>query len=226
MGYRMIHSLLFKQNIKLSLLTVHRYMKEMNLKSIVLKRKPTYLKAKKYKIFKNILNRNFHADKKNIKWCTDFTYIKLSNGSTVYNCSILDLYDRSIVASLNGRNITSELAIKTLQTALEKAKPSKNLILHSDQGVQFTSKEFVKYCSENKIKQSMSKAGCPFDNSPMESFYGKMKLEHLNNYKIKNLEHLNFLVTDYVFRYYNYKRPHSYNNGLTPFEKRNLNNKL
>lgn len=65
----------------------------------------------------------------------------------------------------------------------------------------------------------MSKVGCPYDNAAMESFYGKLKNEHINHYSIKNTDHLNELTDDYIFRYYNHKRPHSALGGLNPFEK-------
>ena len=128
-------------------------------------------------------------------WCTDFTYMTLTNGTMRYNCSVIDLYDRSVVASENSPFITSSLAMCTLEKALSSAKAiPQNLILHSDQGSQFTSAEFVEYCRELGISQSMSRAGCPYDNAPMER--------------------------DYNTYWYNRVRPHSYNGYLTPFEKR------
>lgn len=222
MGYRMIKLMLEKEKINISLLTVHKYMKDLNLKSISFRKRPKYVKGTVHKVFKNLLKRDFKAHSKNLKWCTDFTYIHLTNGKTMYNCCILDLYDRSIVASKTSTSITSELAIQTLKEALDTHKPKPGLLLHSDQGSQFTSKDFTSFCESNKIQQSMSKAGCPYDNAPMESFYGKLKSEHLNHYEIKDSTQLNELTTDYIFRYYHHKRPHSSLGGLTPFEKRYL----
>ena len=170
----MVKSLLDKQGTSLCLLTVHKYMKELNLKSVSFRKRPNYVKGTSHKVFENILNRDFKVDSKNLKWCKDFTYIHSSNG----------------------------------------------LILHSDQRSQYTSKSFTSFCKSNQIQQSMSKAGCPYDNAPMESFYGKFKSEHLNHYTIKNILHLDELTNDYIFRYYHHKRPHSSLGGLTPFEKR------
>lgn len=220
MGYRMIKLSLEKQGTNLSLLTVHKYMKALNLKSISFRKRPNYVKGTSHKVFKNLLNRDFTAPKKNLKWCTDFTYIHSSNGKMMYNCCILDLHDRSVMASRSSTNITADLAIETLTEAIQTHKPTAGLMLHSDQGSQYTSKAFTTFCKSNKIQQSMSKAGCPYDNAPMESFYGKLKSEHLNHYNIKNIENLNELTNDYIFRYYHHKRPHSSLGGLTPFEKR------
>ena len=106
-----------------SAVTVHKYMnKELGLCSIVRKKKLQFQRTQPYKTFENLINQNFHADKINRKWVTDFTYVHLQNGSLRYNCTIIDLHDRCVVASLTGRNITSELAKQTLQKAIESQK--------------------------------------------------------------------------------------------------------
>ena len=172
-------------------------------------------------MFPKLLNRDIKAKKPNSVWCIDFTYLNLSNGGKRYNCTILELYDRSIIATLNGKKITSDLAIKTLKLALKKHKPSySGLILHSDQGSKYTSKEFAEFCSKEKITQSMSKAGCPYDNAPMERYFNtfKNKLIYLFYFKDDNL--LNKAVYDYAYSWYNHIRPHSFNRVLTPFEAR------
>ena len=151
---------------------MHKYLnKELKLFSIVRAKKLNYKKGKPHKIFENLLNQNFYVAEPNKIWCTDFTYLKLTDGNFRYNCSILDLYDRSIVSSITAREMTSELAIKALEKALRKVKKIRNkIILHSDQGSQYSSKKFVEYCKKNMIQQSMSRAGCPYDNAPMERY--------------------------------------------------------
>ena len=76
-----------------------------------------------------------------------------------YNCTIIDLFDRSVIASVSGKNITSQLAIEVLETALASLprQAGKGIVLHSDQGSQFTSKEFTEFCKSNNITQSMSR---------------------------------------------------------------------
>ena len=112
--------------------------------------------GKPHKVFENKLKQDFHADSINQKWCTDFTYLFLKNGDIRYNCSIIDLYDRSVVASITDRRITSGLAILTLQKALDSQPAIKGeLILHSDQGSQYTSKAFIDYCESVHVTQSM-----------------------------------------------------------------------
>lgn len=103
--------------------------------------KPGYEHGNPHKVFDNKLKQNFTADEINRKWCTDFTYLFLANHEVRYNCTIIDLHDRSVIASITDRNITSDLAIRTLRKALESQPTIKDgLILHSDQGSQYTSK--------------------------------------------------------------------------------------
>lgn len=187
-GYRAMRIFIKRYGYEVSNTTMHKYMnKELNLCAVIMHSKPGYKTGKKNKIFDNLLNQNFTVDRKNKVWCTDFTYMRQPNGKFRYNCSIIDLYDRSAVASLNSDYINTDLAINTLKTALKKENYSK-VILHSDQGVQFTSLDFVNFCKANNITQSMSKAGCPYDNAPMERFYNTFKSNFYNVSSFPNVE--------------------------------------
>lgn len=118
LGYRSMQIFLARKGIYLSRPTVHKYMnKELGLYSIVMRKKPAYRRGTPHEIFPNLLKQNFDSDDANQVWCTDFTYMNLTDGSRRYNCSIIDLHDRSVVASLNGKEITSHLAINTLKKA-------------------------------------------------------------------------------------------------------------
>lgn len=195
-------------------------MQELGIRSTVTPKKPTYKKGDCYKKFENYLNRKFHAEKPNEKWCTDFTYIFMGDGRKRYNCSIIDLYDRSVVATLNSSHMDAELAVQTLKIGLERNHHPPGLLLHSVQGPQYTSRTFTDFCKEAGILQSMSKRGCPYDNSPMESFYGTFKAEFIRKHRFSSDEELNKATKEYVYVYYNHTRPHSSNGYQTPFEKR------
>ena len=216
----MMRDLLKGYHYDYSYTTIHKYMKELGLRSVTRRKKPEYRKGNTHRVFPNLLNQNFKADKRNQIWCTDFTYLLLSNGVIRYNCTIIDLYDRSVIASLNGDHITAELAIDTVKIAIKRHKPEKRLILHSDQGRQFTSKEFSDFCQKKNIQQSMSRAGCPYDNAPMERYYNTLKNEHLNLFTYKTKEELDTAVKEFAYVWYNHVRPHSYNQGRTPYAAR------
>ena len=115
-GYRTIHAYLRRKGYHISRLTVHKYMNiEMQLFSISRKKKPDYEHGVAHKVYENKLNQDFNSAEINQKWCTDFTYLFLTDGSKRYNCTIIDLHDRSVVASITERNITADLAKRTWQ---------------------------------------------------------------------------------------------------------------
>ncbi len=221
-GYRSMKVYLERRGYHYSSTTIHKYMNaEMKLYSIVRPKKPQYEHGEAHKVFENKLKQDFTASEINQKWCTDFTYLFLSNRDVRYNCTIIDLHDRSVIASITDKNITSDLAIRTLKKALEsQPKINGELILHSDQGSQFTSKAFTEFCEVSGITQSMSKAGYPYDNAPMERYFNTLKNELIYLYEYDTEEALYQAVEEFAYVDYNYSRPHSYNGYLTPHQAR------
>ena len=221
-GYRNMKVYLERKGYRYSRTTIHKYMnKELKLRSIVRPKKPKYEQGKPHKVFGNKLSQNFTAEAVNQKWCTDFTYLFLADHEVRYNCTIIDLYDRSVIASITDRHITSDLAIRTLQKALStQPQIEGKLILHSDQGSQFTSKAFVDFCESVEVTQSMSRAGYPYDNAPMERYFNTLKNECTNLCDFKTEQSLYQAVEEFAYIEYNYVRPHSYNNYATPHEAR------
>ena len=145
----------------------------------------------------------------------------MKNHEVRYNCTIIDLHARSVVASITDRHITSDLAICTLKKALESQPVLKGeLILHSDQGSQFTSQAFVEFCESVHVTQSMSKVGCPYDNAPMERYFNTLKSELIYLYEYDTEEALYQAVEEFAYVEYNHVRPHSFNGYLTPYQAR------
>lgn len=200
----------------LSKLTVHRYMKALGLKAIVRKKKPAYVKGEENPVSPNIVNREFTAAARNRVWCTDFTYLHLTDGTMRYNCTILDLYSREVVASRCSRRIDARLAIDTLGEALGRTGGKRGILLHSDQGCQYTSAEFREYCGEKGVLQSMSRAGCPYDNAPMERFFNTLKTELVYQKYYQTEAALYQDILSFSYGWYNNVRPHTYNGGLPP----------
>jgi len=114
-GYRMIKNLLERQEIFISNTTAHKYMNtDLELFSIVRRKKPGYKKGTVNEVFLNLLQQKFTVQKPNKIWCTDFTYLPLTDGSMRYNCTIIDLFDRSVVASVTGKILLRSLRLKLL----------------------------------------------------------------------------------------------------------------
>ena len=202
--------------------TIHKYMNtELGLRSIVRPRRPGHVHGKPHKVFENRLKQDFNADTVNQKWCTDFTYLFLNNNEVRYNCTIIDLHDRSVVASITDRHITSDLAIRTLKKALDSQPAIRGeLILHSDQGSQYTSKAFVEFCESVHVTQSMSRAGYPYDNAPMERYFNTLKNECTKLYGFQTEKALYQTVEEFAYVTYNHIRPHSFNGYRTPYQAR------
>ena len=221
-GHRSMRVFLARKGISISKTTVHKYMnKELHLHCICRRKRPGYKKGRAHKIFDNLLDQNFEVSMPNRVWCTDFTYLFLANGNVRYNCTVIDLFDRSVVASTNGKWITTELAIESVKKAISATGcDTSRLILHSDQGTQFTSLEFVLFCQNLGITQSMSHAGCPYDNAPMERYYNTLKEELIYQRTFQTDDELNYAIQEFAYLWYNQIRPHAYDGYLTPYEKR------
>ena len=94
------------------------------------------------------------------------------------------------------------------------------LLVHSDQGSQYTSKEFTEFCEELGITQSMSKAGYPYDNAPMERYFNTLKNDLIYQHYYRTEEELYTAVEEFAHVQYNHVCPHSYNNYKRPYEAR------
>jgi transposase InsO family protein len=214
----MMQKLLEAKGIRLSVQTVRKYMNvELHLKSAT--RKPRYRyhgSSDSGKVFENIINQDFTAKERYTRFCTDITYLFLADGRKRYNCTVIDLYDRAVVASVNSNRINSDLAVAALSKALEKCPETKGVIVHSDRGSQYTSSAFTEFCRSRGVVQSMSKPGYPYDNAPMERFFNTLKSELINLHRYVTEEELYEAVQMYSFGWYNNQRPHSFNNGLPP----------
>ena len=152
--------------------TIHRYMDtELGLRSVVRPKKPDHGYGKPHKVFENKLKQDPTADAVDQKWCTDLTYLFLADHEVRYNCTIIDLYDRSVVASMTDRSITSDLAIRTLQKALDPQQQIKGgLILHSDQDSPYTSRAFVEFCGSSYVQYNHVRPHSFFVKSIDEGF--------------------------------------------------------
>ena len=134
----------------------------------------------------NLLNRNFVTSALNEVWDTDVTYL-IFKGARAYLSTIIDLYDRHVIAYKISKNNDNKLVIDTLNEALAK-KDVHGLIIHSDQGFQYTSYEYKAICESKGIQISMSRKGTPIDDSPIESWHALLKKETLYNNDITSLQ--------------------------------------
>lgn len=112
----------------------------------------------------------------------------------------------------------SDLAEDALQMALWRRGKVKDLLLHSDQGIQFRTNKYHGMLKENGIGGSMSRKGNCHDNAAMESFFHTLKTEHTHHYRYKSRNEAKQSIFEYIEVFYNQQRRHSYLDYLTPDE--------
>lgn len=190
------------KNIYKNIKTILRIMNKYGLLSEIRRRRKYRKMGEELHKYENILNRNFHASKPNLKWVTDIFYIQTGQG-TLYLSIIRDLYDNSIVS---------------YKVAMSKEKITTELQLHSDQGLQYTSHGYFNLTKEYGITPSMSRRGNCYDNVMAENFFGILKAECIHRSKPKALWEAKQLIDDYI-DFYNYERI-QLKTKLTPYEKR------
>lgn len=200
---------------------IYRYMKLHGIQSIIRKKKKKYSKVKHHEI-PNLIKRNFKALAPNEKWSIDVTYIHTTAG-VEYLCAIKDMFDKSIVSFNSSRFNDNDLVMSALKLATKKVpyKNRKNLIIHSDQGSQFTSIAYRLHLKKNRIKHSVSYKGSCVDNVPIESWFSALKTEciYLNGRFDRAIARE--LIRKYI-DYYNKERLQEQLNELTPHEYRML----
>jgi putative transposase len=221
-GYRRIAIWLRKQKgVCINPKAVLRLMNKLNIRSVARRRKVfrKIAKADIYHHYDNILNREFLANEPNQKWVTDVTYIA-TQGGWAYLSTIQDLFDGFIISHQLGRENSLSLVLNTLKQAKQKEPITEGLLLHSDHGYQYASRDYASLTRDYSITPSMSRRGNSWDNAPMENFFSHLKEEALRPYPIPSFEEARHIIDDYI-HFYNYERI-QLKTRQTPFETRCL----
>lgn len=204
--------------------TVGSYMREMGIKAQYVKPYTVTTKDSDFSnTLLNILNEQFNPTEPNTVWCTDITYIWTIDGF-VYLTSIMDLFSRKIIAWTLSKSLEVSCVIDTINKAKARRNTAKPLIIHSDRGSQYVSKEYRKAAA--KMQLSYSKKAYPWDNACIESFHAIIKREWLNRFKIHNYGHAYQLVFEYLEAFYNTVRIHSHCDYMSPDQYEVLYKKL
>ena len=202
-GYRrIVEGLLLKYGVVMNGKKVLRIMKKYNLMAEYIRKSKKKNKNERIEdnVKPNLLKRNFNTDSPNKVWDTDVTYL-IFKWARAYLSTIIDLYDRHVVSYVISKRNDLKLVMDTLNKALSKEKDVHGLIIHSDQGFQYTSYEYKAICESNGIQISMSRKGTPIDDSPIESWHSLLKKETLYNNNITSLQEYIQLVEEWILFY-------------------------
>lgn len=216
-GYGRVLRWLERKKLHVNRKAVIRIMRKYDLLAQIRQKKPYMNYKKAVHQYPNLLNRAFDQLLPNHFWATDITYIPVGN-KMLYLCAVIDLCGKMVLAYRIGDEMTASLVVDTIRDALQKEKVTDGLVLHSDQGSQYTSQAYLNLSKEYNFSPSMSSPGCPYDNSAMENFFGTLKTESLYRCKLTSRQQVESIVTEYI-HFYNFERI-NLKHGLTPFEFR------
>lgn len=202
-GYRKVHDELLEMGNLINKKKVQRIMKDLGFEGIYPKKKcTTTTPNKEHKIYPYLL-KDLDINRSNQVWATDITYIRLQD-KFMYFIAIIDLHSRYIIEHGVSHSLEGDFYVFILKKALDKGKPE---IFNTDQGSQFTSNDFIKTLSDNKIKISMDHKGRCFDNIFVERLWRTVKQEAIYYYKPENIVDLERVLTTFV-SWYNNQRKH------------------
>ena len=181
------------------------------------KRRPGKYGGRPAVVVPNHLDRQFEPVEPNKVWATDITYIRTHEG-WLYLAVVLDLFSRQVVGWSMGERMTRELAINALLMAVWRRKPTAEVMVHSDQGSQYSSHDWQDFLKAHRLQPSMSRRGNCHDNAVAESFFQLLKRERIRRQIYTTRAQARSDVFDYIEMFYNPKRRHGYTNQLSPVE--------
>lgn len=190
--------------------TTAKYMTQMGLRCRLSKKYRITTDSKHNStIAPNLLDRQFSPSAPGVAWVSDITYIYTLDGF-VYLTTVIDLFDRRVVGwSISDDMTTQNTALRALKMALHNHKAGHGMLLHSDRGAQYASREFRALLRTSHITQSMSRKGNCWDNAVAESFFKSLKWEMVYGNKLVTAGMMRTQLFDYIEVWYNRSRRHS-----------------
>ncbi|CCO44934.1 transposase (fragment) [Vibrio nigripulchritudo SOn1] len=173
----------------------------------------------------NQLDRKFAVDEPNQVWCGDITYI-WAGQRWCYLAIVIDLYRRRVVGWSMSENPDAALVTKALSMAYQQRGRPHGVMFHSDQGSQYSSRQFRQHLWRYRMTQSMSRRGNCWDNAPMERLFRSLKSEWVPATGYASVAEATRDISYYLMNYYNWVRPHGYNCGIPPAKAENRPNLL
>jgi transposase InsO family protein len=219
-GYRKMQRALEAKGIVLSVYKVRKIMRETGLyPELQIKFKPYPNSKSDGRYSENTLKQQFQVPEPNKVWAGDITYVKTTLG-WVYLAVVMDLFNREIIGYTLSKTINTELVKRALGNALPRNDEAREIMFHSDRGTQYSSTDYNKMLAENSMVGSMSRAGCPYDNSCVEGFFATLKKECIYKRKYDTMEEIESDLFEYIELFYNRKRLHATLGYLSPVQYR------
>lgn len=220
-GARTISTMVSNDDVTLSRYCAAKLMKSMGLVSCQLAKHKYRKTTQEHLDIPNHLDRQFDVTTPNKVWVGDVTYV-WAGSRWMYLAVVMDLFARKPIGWAMSLSPDSQLTGKALSMAFESRGKPKEVMFHSDQGSHYTSKSYRQLLWRYQMKQSLSRRGNCWDNSPMERFFRSLKSEWVPISGYQGFSEGKHDITRYITGYYSQLRPHQHNNGLTPNESEEL----
>ncbi len=216
-GSPRMHAALRAQGHRCSRGRVERLMRRHRIRALAGRRyRPCTTDSRHYlAVAPNLLAQRFEAPTPNRVWLADITYIPTGEG-WLYLAAVLDLATRKIVGWAMRDHMRTELALSALMMAIQRQRPGRGLVHHSDRGSQFAAEAYVNQLAAVGAVPSMSRTGNCYDNAPMESFFHTLKVELVHQQRWATRDEARRDLFGYIEGYYNRARLHSALGYLTP----------
>jgi putative transposase len=193
---------------------VARLMREQGLRALHGYRTRRWSIGKPAILIPNLLQRRFTVPRPNKAWVTDITYVRTWQG-WLYLAVVMDLFSRKIVGWAARPTIHRELVLDAVLMAV-RARRHRGTLIHSDQGTQYGSHAWRRFCRSNRLEPSMSRKGNCWDNAVVEAFFGSLKKELIKKQIYKSRDIAKVAMTEYIETFYNRLRRHSHLGGVSP----------
>ena len=194
---------------------VTRLMRTHRIKAIRGYKRPRQQVGKPSQVTPNKLQRQFTVAAPDRAWVTDITYLRTWEG-WLYLAAVVDLYSRKVVGWSMKSSLSRDLVLDAVLMAVWRRRPKTRVLIHSDQGSQYGSDDWYRFCRDHNLEPSMSRRGNCWDNAVVESFFSSLKKERVRRRIYRTREEARADLFDYIEMFYNSKRRHSTIGGVSP----------
>jgi putative transposase len=176
-----------------------------------------YRTGKPSNLAPNRIEQQFTVTQRDRVWVTDITYISTAEG-WLYLAVVLDLYSRAVIGWSMKPSLARELVLDALLMAVWRRRPKSEVIVHSDQGSQYGSDDWVRFCEANTLLPSMSRRGNCYDNAVAEAFFSNLKKERVRRQVYATRDQARADIFDYIEMFYNRTRRHGHLGMVSPYD--------
>ncbi len=195
---------------------VARLMRLHKLQAIRTYKQPRFRYGAPGRLSPNRLDRRFTVERPDTVWVTDITYIRTWEG-WLYLAVVLDLFSRAVIGWSMKPTLHRDLVLDALLMAVWRRRPKEAVLVHSDQGSQYGSDDWRRFCREHGLEPSMSRRGNCWDNAVAESFFSNLKKERIRRKIYRTRDEARADVFDYIEIFYNRTRRHSHIGMQSPY---------